>query len=308
MLRVLTVLAASTALLVAPAPSTASAATPARAAGDVPTCSGLAVTIDLNQADHPEPKRSDADVILGTDGDDDIEAGAGADVVCGGEGNDTLQGNKGDDVLYGQQGNDYFDSYLGNPGNDRAYGGEGNDLLDNATPGSRYYGGPGADDFWGFDCREYPDECGPGKVRMYGGPDDDSFNPFHGVDVIDGGTGEDLVDYYQSAGPYGTRIGVTVDLAITGPQDPGPGRPDTLIGIEDLSGSAHFDVLKGDGGPNVIEGSIGRDRLVGRGGDDILDGEFGLDTCKGGPGEDQLIDCEAAVQRRADRRRSLPAR
>ena len=266
-------------------------------AGDPATCAGQTVTIDLNQPDHPDPKRSAADVILGTAGEDDIEAGAGADVVCGGAGDDFLQGNKGDDVLYGEDGNDYFESLLGNPGNDRAYGGPGDDLLDNATPGSRYFGGPGIDDLWSLNCREYKAECGPGKVRLSGGADDDSFNTSYGFDLIDGGAGSDIVSYYQADGPYGTRIGVTVDLAITGPQDPGHGKPDTLTGVEGLSGTSQFDVLKGDSGPNLIEGSIGRDTLYGRAGDDVLDGEFGIDVCRGGLGDDELIRCEDAFQR-----------
>jgi Ca2+-binding RTX toxin-like protein len=70
---------------------------------------------------------------------------------------------------------------------------------------------------------------------------------------------------------------VTVELAISGPQNTGEGN-DTLIGIENLTGSAFGDVLKGTSGANVIIGGAGDDLLIGRGGFDRLDGGDGIDT------------------------------
>jgi serralysin len=70
---------------------------------------------------------------------------------------------------------------------------------------------------------------------------------------------------------------VTVDLAISGPQNTGEGN-DTLIGIENLTGSAFGDTLKGTSGDNVLIGGAGDDTLIGAGGNDRLDGGDGIDT------------------------------
>ena len=53
---------------------------------------------------------------------------------------------------------------------------------------------------------------------------------------------------------------------------------DTLISIQNVTGSANADTLKGDGAANELLGMDGRDLLMGRGGADILDGGNGIDT------------------------------
>jgi serralysin len=60
-----------------------------------------------------------------------------------------------------------------------------------------------------------------------------------------------------------------VDLAISGPQQIGEGA-DTLIGIENLTGSASADTLKGDDGSNYVRGSGGNDTLSGAGNRDVI--------------------------------------
>ena len=51
--------------------------TPAAVAGDVATCAGLPVTIDLNDPEAPDETRDESDVIAGTPGDDVIFSGKG---------------------------------------------------------------------------------------------------------------------------------------------------------------------------------------------------------------------------------------
>jgi len=285
-------LAATATLAVGLLPGSLVAPTPAVAGV---TCGGLAVTIDLDQPDHPDPDRAASDVILGTDGDDQIDGGRGADVICGGAGNDSIEGGRGSDVIDGEDGDDNLEWGLGFAGEDVVGGGPGDDAILGAGQGDRYYGGPGADTMFGQDCQDYG-ECGPGVVRMFGGPGHDWFRPSLNRDLVDGGGGTDLVDYNDAAGPYGSRIGVTIDLAITGPQDPGPGRPDTIREIEDLGGSSGKDRLYGNDGPNSIDGSGDQDALFGRGGDDTLDGAGGIDWCRGGPGVDEFVSCDPAIQ------------
>ena len=67
---------------------------------------------------------------------------------------------------------------------------------------------------------------------------------------------------WQDTASYAeASTGVTVDLAISGPQNTGEGS-DTLIGIENLTGSAFGDTLKGTSGDNVLIGGAGDDMLV----------------------------------------------
>ncbi|NJL82808.1 MAG: hypothetical protein HC890_07385, partial [Chloroflexaceae bacterium] len=83
---------------------------------------------------------------------------------------------------------------------------------------------------------------------------------------------------------------VTVDLAIEGPQNVGPPGIDTLISIENVSGSNFAgDQLFGNEGNNVLSGLAFDDLLDGRGGDDTLIGGTGNDTLIGGDGFDTAI-------------------
>jgi Ca2+-binding RTX toxin-like protein len=79
------------------------------------------------------------DVIVGSDGDDNIDAGPGDDFVCGGPGDDSLDGGDGDDVVIGGTGDD---GPSGGPGNDTVVGGAGDDDPE---------GGPGHDFIVGGD-------------------------------------------------------------------------------------------------------------------------------------------------------------
>ena len=73
--------------------------------------------------------------------------------------------------------------------------------------------------------------------------------------------------------------GVTVSLAIAGPQDTVGAGLDTLIGIERLIGSSSNDTLTGDGLANRIDGGAGDDTIDGGAGNDILIG--GANTAAG---------------------------
>lgn len=86
-----------------------------------------------------------------------------AQVLFGGEGAETLHGGEGDDILSGGQGDDIL---YGGAGSDYLYGGAGNDFLDGGddTAVDHLYGGDGND------------------IMMY-----------HPNDVIDGGSGMDVL-------------------------------------------------------------------------------------------------------------------
>ena len=71
-----------------------------------------------------------------------------------------------------------------------------------------------------------------------------------GADILDGGAGIDTASYAAS------NAGVSVSL-MTGVGSGGDAQGDTLIRIENLTGSAFNDTLEGDGGNNVLVGGGG---------------------------------------------------
>ena len=73
-----------------------------------------------------------------------------------------------------------------------------------------------------------------------------------GADALDGGLGTDTATYAASA------ASVNVSLA-TGHGGGGDAQGDTLINIENLTGSAFNDTLEGNAGNNVLAGGVGID-------------------------------------------------
>ena len=134
-----------------------------------PTCGGRPATKwkpDVVASDGVAWFFADAagrDVIVGTNGPDQVEGSTGGDLVCTRDGDDTVNAYGGDDRVWA------------GPGADTVAGHEGDDALK---------GGPGADTL--------TDEAGPANGlpadadRLYGGPDGDTIN------VADG-DGDDTV-------------------------------------------------------------------------------------------------------------------
>ena len=63
---------------------------------------------------------------------------------------------------------------------------------------------------------------------------------------------------------------------------------DEISNVENLAGSAHADVLTGDGLANTLHGMEGNDDLRGNAGNDTLGGGAGADILTGGAGADRL--------------------
>jgi Ca2+-binding RTX toxin-like protein len=91
-----------------------------------------------------------------------------------------------------------------------------------------------------------------GNDMLFGGSGNDTLDGGTGADTLVGGLGTDTADYSLSA------AGVTVNL-LTGVGSGGDAQGDMLTGIENIIGSAHDDVLAGDGGANVFAGGSGND-------------------------------------------------
>ena len=141
-------------------------------------------------------------------------------------------------------------------------------------------GGSGADGITGNAlANALTGAAGADVLNGLGG--DDLLQGDAGNDVLNGGDGGDTVSYASAA------TGVTVDLAVTAPQETGDGQ-DTLISVEFVLGSSHDDVVSGDNGGNALQGGGGQDWLVSRSGDDVLVGGDGNDSLWGGDGFDTI--------------------
>ncbi|MFO1035670.1 MAG: calcium-binding protein [Geminicoccaceae bacterium] len=127
-----------------------------------------------------------------------------------------------------------------------------------------------------------------------------------GSDTLDGGAGDDRLDGGSGTdtASYATATaGITVDLATTAAQNTGGSGRDTLLSIENLTGSRFVDHLTGNSGANLLlggdggdtlSGNAGSDSLQGGGGNDILNGGLGRDVLTGGAGNDRF-DFDAAA-------------
>jgi autotransporter-associated beta strand protein len=152
----------------------------------------------------------------------------------------------------------------------------GNDL-DNTLTGSSYsdiiYGGrdglgTGLDTLDG----------GLGDDQLFGGAGNDKLTGGLGNDVLNGGADNDTVSY-EFAARSGNGIGVTVSLLTQGvAQNTNFVGLDTLIDIENITGSRNGDTLTGDANVNIIMGLGGNDTIQGGAGGDTLNGGTGIDT------------------------------
>jgi Ca2+-binding RTX toxin-like protein len=102
------------------------------------------------------------------------------------------------------------------------------------------------------------------------------------ANVIDGGSGlgDDRLDGrggVDTASYASASAGVTVSLALAGPQNTVGAGIDSLANFENLRGSSFSDTLSGNNANNRIEGGKGADVLTGSRGADWLAGGSGAD-------------------------------
>ena len=100
-----------------------------------------------------------------------------------------------------------------------------------------------------------------GNDTFYGLGGNDALTGGAGADRIDGGSGTDTASY------AGSNAAVNVNLQ-TGTGSGGHATGDTLVSIENLTGSSYNDTLTGNSGNNVLDGGAGADTMRGGAGDD----------------------------------------
>ena len=219
----------------------------------------------------------DIEKIIGSDFNDRLYGSNNADTLIGGDGNDLFFGQDGDDLFEGGAG---ADSFRGNAGLDTvSYANENSAITLDLSDISTRTGEPLNDTLFfsieGIIGTAYDDVLRGNALDNFlqGGP---------GNDILDGKTGNDTVSYANA-----TQRAV-VDLFTVPATVSDAAAGDTLTSIENLTGSAFNDILRGDNAVNILTGGAGNDSIHGRNGNDVLHGGAGNDVLIAGSNDDVL--------------------
>jgi len=254
-----------------------------------------AVTVDLNVADGVAQDTKGAGIdtlsnfnnILGSRFNDTLKGDEHVNFIRGDFGNDTITAGAGNDILWGESGNDLLD------------GGDGIDTAGytTATAGvtvnlatGKATGGAGADTLLNIENitgSNFNDKLtGNGSANtLEGGA---------GNDTLDGGDGIDTVSYASTPINSG---GVKVSLRSTMAQVTGGSGTDTLISIENLTGSSSNDILQGNGDDNILNGGFGSDTASYEGAASAVTVSLAISIAQNtiGDGTDTLISIENLI-------------
>ncbi|ESQ73785.1 calcium-binding protein [Asticcacaulis sp. AC402] len=132
------------------------------------------------------------------------------------------------------------------------YGNDGNDTVSGGSFANSLLGQGGNDVLYGLG----------GNDALYGGSEGDILEGGAGDDTLNGGSETDTAYYGSATGS------VIVNLAISVAQNTGGAGFDTLLELENLTGSGYADTLVGNDAANVLDGGNGNDTLSGGIGDD----------------------------------------
>ena len=209
-------------------------------------------------------------ILVGQDGADSLDGGAGAD---------RLDGGNGDDVYYVDNALDnVVEASLTGGTNDRVFTSVSYALTGREIEGLILTGTADINGTGNASAQTITGNAGinvlsglDGADVLQGGDGNDTLDGGAGSDLLEGGDGTDTASYATSA------VGVTVSLAVAGAQNTIGAGLDTLISIENLTGSAQADTLTGDGNANTINGGGGADTINGGAEADVLIGGDGND-------------------------------
>ncbi|WP_284080025.1 Ig-like domain-containing protein [Acinetobacter nosocomialis] len=236
--------------------------------------------------------------LLGTGGDDHLQADANYSVIYGLDGNDTIQGGLQNDYLYGGNGDD---TLISNGGSDSLYGGSGNDTL--------IYGGNSPNVYTGLIGEAGNDTYIVDKALL-------GSNSY--VHILDN-TNEQNTLYLKSVSADEIILKqASADRVITFNDSTatihfGEGQLSSIVfddgttwdkvqieaniaskllgtkGEDHLQADANYSVIYGLDGNDTIQGGLQNDYLYGGNGDDTLISNGGSDSLYGGSGNDTLI-------------------
>lgn len=252
------------------------------------------------------------DALYGVGGDDLLEIAAGNHVLDGGTGLDTLSfnalgfalpngvsvslalqgagqatglGNMTISNVENLSGTSLADALTGDGNANALYGAGGDDILN---------GGAGEDTLYGdaIVSAYNPVDGNPSGPALY--TDVTLFDQVAGNDVLDGGAGNDMLNGgggndTASFASWSERVFASLNPIGNGFATNEEGTEfDTLVSIENLTGTDYNDSLSGNNFDNVLNGGAGHDLLFGRGGSDVMIGGVGDDFLRGSEGADTL--------------------
>ena len=210
--------------------------------------------------------------------------------IVGTAGNDLLDATTARDVIVALGGDDHiFDP----DENDLVCGGAGNDVFWHATENVRINGGPGRDTASWSGNRQLTGVYVDLSTEWYPGapyPDMRSIENIHGSRYDDTLIGNNGRNFISGEGGYDTIYGRGGDDRLRGTLENdviyGGFGDDTLVGLDG------HDKLFGGPGNDTLLGKGSYDELVGGPGDDVLEGGEGNDSLDGGGGADELLGGE----------------
>jgi Ca2+-binding RTX toxin-like protein len=230
---------------------------------------GSAVTVSLAVATAQATIGSGSDTLIaienltGSNYNDTLTGNAAANLLNGGAGNDVLNGGTGVDRMTGGDGSDAY--YVDN-------------ILDVVMETNATASIGGSDTVYSFISVytlganvENGRLLTTGAAALTGNSLDNTFYSGAGSNLLNGSTGVDTASYLYAASA------VSVSLAVTTAQATGGSGADTLIAIENLTGSNYNDRLTGNAAANLLSGGSGNDILIGGTGKDVLTGGAGND-------------------------------
>ncbi len=235
-----------------------------------------------------------ADIIYGTDDDDNINAFQGMDKIYGADGNDILDGGAGNDKIYGEGGND---TLIGGAGDDHLAGGAGSDTY--FFEGS--WGHDTIDNFAGdenetssdTDAVQFGEGISPSDVTLKRQGNDLILSLHNDADTVT------IYSYFLDAGKTTNTVkqikfadGTSWDYEYV--RVAWNAAPITIGDTRVLNGTDENDYLYGSSNNDIISGedgddNIGSDSLSSNSGNDILYGGKGNDILSGGIGDDIYV-------------------
>jgi Ca2+-binding RTX toxin-like protein len=134
-------------------------------------------------------------------------------------------------------------------------------------------------------------DIGIGSDKVVGGQRNDIFQMQvdQHVDRVDGGAGEDTIDYSGSDRSVSINLGtgvVSAGFSVAGLPLAVVQQVASVKNVEDAVGSKFNDVITGSSGDNRLDGGAGNDKLHGGDGNDTLIGGTGQNLLDGGSGID----------------------
>ncbi len=248
----------------------------------------------------PFPSVTENDILVGTDGVDELRGGVGDDIINGLGGDDRLFGNSGNDIINGGPGADYM---KGGNGSDTYY----IDDIGDQVIEERYRDGtdriytPFSINLAGIAVEELV-LTGSDDTTAIGNGLMDHITGNSGDNLIDGGPNADWMAGGRGNDTYIVRdAGDQIVEYTNGGTDTVRAYVETTLssqveilelqGTEALNGfgnSSHNKII-GNNADNKLFGKDGNDTLKGQGGADVLNGGSGADVMNGGEGGDTYV-------------------